>query len=273
MDTPGLGSVYEVHKQVSGNWLPEIGETIVAVSVERPLFEHDIKLIESLLRLTPHIVLLLTKVDILKPEEQNEVMQFFKQTLKKEWGHDFPLFLYSTRAHTLLYNDSLVSGFFYPLSLNREQEYTSILVHKMRSLVKGCLGYLDIALKSSMAHDQDRNLLRNLIIDEKIGFETIKEELGVIARENQQQTRPLLMKHLDRFQQPLTERLTQALVAELPTWQGNLWTLIRRFEGWLTENMTDEMRRLSETDHHHFFGTLKKAHKSLSRSLEPFACS
>jgi len=270
VDTPGLGSVFKVHKEVSGNWLPEVGAAIVAVSVERPLSEHDINLIENLLHVTPRIALLLTKVDILKPQEQNEVMQFFRQTLKKELDHDFPLFLYSTREHTQRYNDSLAAALFYPLSLNREQEFTSILGHKMRFLIKGCLGYLDIALKSSMALDQDRDRLRNRIIDEKVGYETVKDELGVIARENQRRTRPLLMKHLDRFQQPLTEKLIQTLEVELPTWQGNLWTLTRRFEGWLTEHMTDEMQRLSETEHHHFFGTLQKAHMSLSRSLETF---
>jgi len=270
VDTPGLGSVFKVHKEVSGNWLPEVGAAIVAVSVERPLSEHDINLIETLLHATPRIVLLLTKVDILKPSEQREVMQFFKQTLKKELGHDFPLFLYSARENTQRYNDSLAAGLFHPLSLNHEQEFTSILGHKMRSLIKGCLGYLDIALKSSMALDQDRDLLRNQIFNEKVGYETVKEELSVIARENQRQTRPLLMKHLDRFQAPLTEKLTRALQEELPTWQGNLWTLTRRFEGWLTEHVTEEMQRISETEYHHFYGTLKKAHMGLSRSLEAF---
>jgi hypothetical protein len=34
--------------------------------------------------------------------------------------------------------------------------------------------------------------------------------------------------------------------------------------------MTDEMRQISQTEHRHFYGTLKKAHASLSRSIEAF---
>ncbi|HUH66345.1 MAG TPA: hypothetical protein VLZ07_07920, partial [Syntrophales bacterium] len=48
------------------------------------------------------------------------------------------------------------------------------------------------------------------------------------------------------------------------------WKLTRRYEEWLADRMTEEMRHISQTEHEHFYGTLKKAHASLSRSIEAF---
>jgi len=38
----------------------------------------------------------------------------------------------------------------------------------------------------------------------------------------------------------------------------------------MSETMTEEMRRISRAEQEHFFGTLKKAHAALARSLEAF---
>jgi hypothetical protein len=56
----------------------------------------------------------------------------------------------------------------------------------------------------------------------------------------------------------------------MPEWKGHLWTLSRRYEVWMSETMTEEMRRISRAEQEHFFGTLKKAHAALARSLEAF---
>jgi translation elongation factor EF-1beta len=98
----------------------------------------------------------------------------------------------------------------------------------------------------------------------------IRDELGLIARENQQQTRPLIQSYLEKFQTSLTEKVKTRLVKELPAWKGNLWKLARRYEEWVSDTLSEEMRQLSQKEHHNFFGTLKKAHASFSRSLEIF---
>jgi len=57
---------------------------------------------------------------------------------------------------------------------------------------------------------------------------------------------------------------------EMPSWRGNLWKLTRRYEDWLQEILAEELNHISKDEHKHFLGTLKKAHASLSRSLEAF---
>ena len=270
VDTPGMGSVYRYHKEVSENCLPEAGVAIPVISADRPLSEPDLQLIEELSHHTPRIIILLTKTDLLTPGQQDEVVQFFQQTLKRTLNREYPIFLYSIHKDTETLRDRIRNAVMKELSSNRDQEFGSILLHKTQTLLRQCLSYLDIAMKTSLQADQDRELLRRQILNEKVGYEQLKEEIMVITNECLRQTRTLLKNHLDRFQAPLTEKFTNRLTQELPTWKGNLWKLTRRYEAWVTEGMETEMRHLSKTESIHFHGTLKKAQTGLVRYLEGF---
>jgi GTP-binding protein EngB required for normal cell division len=270
VDTPGMGSVFKYHREVSENWLPEVGAAILAISADRPLSEHDLSLIEDLSHHTPRIILLLTKVDLLTPDQQIEVLQFFQKTLKQKLDREFPLFLYSTRSNSEIFKQRIDTGVLSGLSRNHDREFERIVHHKTQSLLKRCLSYLNVAMKTSLEADKDRDTLRNLILNEKVSYDQIAEEIALIARENQRQTRIMLMKYLERFQKPLSEKLTNELAGELPSWHGNLWRLTRRFETWLADTMEGEIRHISKTENRHFYGTLNKAHASLTRYLESF---
>jgi hypothetical protein len=56
----------------------------------------------------------------------------------------------------------------------------------------------------------------------------------------------------------------------MPSWKGNIAKLTQRHEEWLKEILAEELGHISKTEYRHFLGTLKKAHASLSRSLEAF---
>lgn len=242
----------------------------MAVSSDRPLSENDLELIRELTHYTPNILLLLTKTDLLSPEQQDEVVAFFRQTLQRELNRDFPVYLYSTRVNTEQCRRYIETEILRKLSANRDIEYQRILRYKTQSLLRSTLGYLEIALKTALQADQDREALRDHILNEQVNEALMREELGIIARENSLQTRPLLKAYLDRFYDPLLEKTTARLEKDLPTCKGNLWKLSRRFEEWISEVMTEEMAQLSHTENRHFLGTLNKSHASFSRSLAAF---
>ena len=270
VDTPGLGSVFKAHMEVSANWLPEVGAAVLAVSADRPLSENDLQLIRELTQHTPRIILLLTKADLLSPSQQDEVVKFFEDTVKRELNREIPIFLYSTKTDTERFRHRLEAELFFKLAVNRDFEFRKILQHKTHSVIRGCLGYLEIALKTSLQADEDRESLRRQILDEKVSFDSMREELFFIARENQKQTRIFIMNVLQNCMKPLWRELTERLERDMKTWHGNLWQLTRRYEQWVADTMTEEMRRISRQEHRHFYGTLKKAHASLARSLEAF---
>jgi hypothetical protein len=82
------------------------------LSADRPLSENDLELIRELIRHTPNIILLLTKTDLLLPEQQQEVL--------------------------------------HALNANRDFEFRRILRHKTQFLVRSCLSYLDVAMPESI---------------------------------------------------------------------------------------------------------------------------
>jgi hypothetical protein len=271
VDTPGLGSIFKSHIETSENWLPEVGTALLAISSDRPLAQSDLQLIRDLRKHTPKIVLLLTKADLLSPDQQKEVVHFFRTALERELHEEFPIFLYSTRRETELWKQRVESEIFRPLSVNRKDEFNKIFQHKVQSLAKGCLSYLEIALKTSLQADIDREQLRKQILDEKVNYELIRQEITLIVRENSEQTRELIQNYLEKFHQShLKKKLVEMLLKEMPLWKGNLSKLTDQYENWLKEILAEEISHISKTEHNHFFGTLKKAHASLSRSLEAF---
>ncbi|MBP7341700.1 MAG: dynamin family protein [Syntrophaceae bacterium] len=270
VDTPGLGSVFKYHQSTSANWLPSVGTALLAVSSDRPLSENDLNLIRELSAYTPNIVLLLTKADLLSEAQQKEVIVFFSETLKRELRRTLPVYLYSIKDQTGQYRKVIEEDICQTLCANRNEEFLRILNHKTRSLAASCMGYLRIALQASHTADQNRANLRSRILDEKVNEGLMREELGIMAREHQRRTRPLIENYLAPFLSPLTKTVREKLERELPSWSGNLWKLSRRYESWVSETLSEEMRRISKTEQRHFLGTLQKAHAGFSRSLEAF---
>jgi GTP-binding protein EngB required for normal cell division len=270
VDTPGLGSVYKYHQSTSEHWLPAVGTALLAVSSDRPLSEHDLELIRELTSHTPNIILLLTKADILSPVQQQEVVSFFQQTLQRELHRTLPVYLYSTKSNTKEYKQRMEEDIFKTICANRDSEFLRILHYKVRSLSQNCLSYLRIALHSSMQADLNRDNLHAQIINEKVNESLMRDELGIISREHQRQTRPLIETYLEQFYLPMTKKVVRKLRGDITSWKGNLWRLSRHYETWVSETLSEEMRVISKTEHVHFLGTLKKAHAGVSRSLGAF---
>ncbi len=269
VDTPGLGSVFKYNTDTSEDWLPQVGAAIVAVSADRPLSDNDLSLLRELARYTPKIILLLTKVDLLSQDQQKEVIEFLKSTLQREIHQDLPIYAYSTRVDVEVLKGRIESVLL-DLSKNRGAEFIDILRHKVSSLAKSSLAYLEIAFKTSRKADEDRENLKNLILTEKLNYDLIRSELFVMVRENMLQTRTLIAARLETKRIELTKKLMGRLKEEMSTWKGNLWRLTRKYEEWLEENLLREMRELSQREHRHFFGTLNKTYTSVSRSLDLF---
>ena len=56
VDTPGLGSVFAHNTKVSRDWIPRVGAALVAVSVNHPLSEDDLLLLNDVSLHTPEAV-------------------------------------------------------------------------------------------------------------------------------------------------------------------------------------------------------------------------
>ncbi|MBN1827650.1 MAG: dynamin family protein [Deltaproteobacteria bacterium] len=270
IDTPGLGSVFSDHIKTAENWFPEIGVATLAVSADRPLSDDDLELLRELNRYTPRIVLLITKVDLLTGDQRDEVAGFIAKTLKQELKKAFDLYCYSTRLQTETFRRRLMMECLSDLSKNCAEESDRILAHKALSLTTAATGYLTIALKTSREKDRDRQSLKKEILDETVNFDQIREELWLISKERRRQTRAVIMDCLNQLENSLLRKVKDNLSRDMAGWKGNLWKLTRRYEEWVAETMTAEMREISQSEHGRFYATLEKSHANIARSLENF---
>lgn len=271
VDTPGLGSVFKNHGETSENWLPSAGTAIIAVSADRPLSESDLSLIREVSLYTPKIVILLTKCDIIDVQNRGEVTEYMKTVMLRELGTAYPVYLYSAKHDTAGYREIINRDILLPLSSGHEEIFNSIFKHKLLSLGRLCTAYLEIALASSRKSDEERSRVKELILNEKLSYDLIRNELNMTAREYSLQTRGIIKSYLDsNHREALTVRMMKDLENEMASWKGNLAKFTREYEKWLKEKLTDEMYSVSGSDYKKFFGSLESARAAIQRSVSLF---
>ena len=89
--------------RTSMDWLPRVGAALLAVSVDQPLSEHDLTLLTRAgAKHTPEVILLVTKADLVTPEELAQVTGFIAEQVRRSHRRlpaDLPL-LHPSRPTT-----------------------------------------------------------------------------------------------------------------------------------------------------------------------------
>jgi hypothetical protein len=270
VDTPGLESVLEHNTDASLEWLPNVGLALVAVGVDPPLSRHDIELIRSLSRYTPNISLLLTKVDVLEPDEREQVQAFVQKQLARYWNRSVPVFPYSTRAGFESLRSQLDQDLLSHVQAQPAEQRNIILRHKLDSLVSECAGYLNLALKSAEIADSEREELRLKILGRKEAIDDTRLGLRLIVRHATGATRSTFERCLQAEETPVRQQLLTGLKKEFPSWTRSLLMAAERFDDWLQERVTEEMSALSKKHRGEFVEPLQRVGRQLSQSLQDF---
>jgi GTP-binding protein EngB required for normal cell division len=270
VDTPGLESVLEHNTDTSLEWLPNVGLALVAVGVDPPLSQHDIELIRNLSRYTPNISLLLTKVDVLEPDERAQVQAFVQKQLARYWNRSVPVFPYSTRAGFEELRTRLDQDLLSHIQAKPAEQRNIILRHKLDSLLGECAGYLNLALKSAEIADSGREELRLKILGRKEAIDDTRLGLRLIVRHATGATRSTFERCLQDEETPARERLLIGLAKEFPSWTRSLLMATERFDDWLQARVTEEMSALSKKHRGEFVEPLQRVGRQLSQSLQDF---
>jgi GTP-binding protein EngB required for normal cell division len=270
VDTPGLESVLEHNTDTSLEWLPNVGLALVAVGVDPPLSRHDIELIRSLSRYTPNISLLLTKVDVLEPDEREQVQDFVQKQLARYWNRSVPVFPYSTRAGFESLRSQLDRDLLSHIQAEPAEQRNIILRHKLDSLLSECAGYLNLALKSAEIADSEREELRLKILGRKEAIDDTRLGLRLIVRHATGATRSTFERCLEDEETPARQRLLIGLEKEFPSWTHSLLMATERFDEWLQARVTGEMSALSKKHRNEFVEPLQRVGRQLSQSLQDF---
>jgi len=270
IDTPGLNSIFTHNSQTSRNWLPRVGAALLAVSADHPFSEQDAALLKDLLRFTPRVIILLTKADLLNPEQMKEVKDFIAQQINSIVTKPIPIFPFSIRDELYPLRESFQRDMLSPLTQSRITESETILRHKLKTLLTDALMYFDIGLAAAEKDESSRANLREQVLNRENNSEAVREELRLIERDCSGQARSQVEEVVERHHARLRTEVLSELRAQQAEWKLNLWKWSRAYEAWLQEVLTKKMLALSKLENHVLSAPLESGERRIARAVDNF---
>jgi GTP-binding protein EngB required for normal cell division len=270
VDTPGLGSVFAHNTETTRTWMPNVAVALVTVSADRPLSDEDRRLVAEARKTAPRVVVVLTKVDLLTDAERAEVAEFLDRTLRESFHAAIPVLPFSSRVEPERWVHLFRQSVLRPVTANVADERRAALALKLVAVARACHGYVTLGLQAAERADAERDRLRAAVFDETVNVDVLRDELRLAAERVCAETRPAFERLFLDQRVEVEQRVTEALAAELGTWHGNLTTQARRYEAWMTQRLTTELRSLSEDATPCATGLLVRAERRFRRIVEAF---
>jgi hypothetical protein len=270
VDTPGLGSVFAHNTRVSRDWMPRVGAALVAVSVNHPLSEDDLLLLNDVSLHTPEAAILLTKADLVSGEELASVIEFTRSQATSRTGKAWRILPVSNRPGFERMREEVAEYLRNRIAGRREEAFGEIAGHKVHALVAGCREYLHLAERAAGAADAARSDLIEALARERRGFGSVKGELRLLCNHLQAEVRTAADERFHAYYGEVTGRVTANLPEAMAGWKGHLARVTPEFEGWLADAMMEEMGAVSLHGEGHLAGFLFRAQASVERSVRAF---
>jgi GTP-binding protein EngB required for normal cell division len=271
VDTPGLESIFAHNAETSLSWSPNTDLALVAVGVDPPLTQQDVSLVERLLRFTPNVSVLLTKMDLLSPAEQQEVLSFVTSQLRAKFSNAVRVFPFSVKPGYEELQERFKKEYLAKTLAQFQEEHAASVSRKLHTLLSSAAGYLELARKSVEAMEQEREQLRVAVLGSPRALADMQLQFRLLAKHAAARTRPLIERHLkDTAFSPLLKTLETGLDAEFPTWPEGFAALLSRFEQWLRGQLHAELSAISATEHHAFLEPLREMQRQSQRILQLF---
>lgn len=270
VDTPGLESALAHNTETSMEWLPNAALALVAISVDPPLSQRDLDLIQALYASTPSVSVLLTKTDLLSDRERGEVIAYIEAQLKRRLDRAPRVFPYSIRPGYESFRAELESALIDETLRNRATKRNTILAHKTATLVIECEAYLELAYRSAQVRESDRAALRAFVSVERKAVIDEKSELRLTVQHAAAGARTEVLRHLEERQHEIEKRLVADLRFEFPKWSVSLRAALDGFEMWGASCLTAELSVLSSKHRRELAEPVLTVRRRIQRALQAF---
>lgn len=81
VDTPGLGAVYKSHEWLTQNYVKRAAGVLFVFEASQPMVELEKTFINKVLDITPHVMFVMTKIDLVKPSEWTAQLRRLEESL------------------------------------------------------------------------------------------------------------------------------------------------------------------------------------------------
>lgn len=270
VDTPGLGSVFAHNTKASKEWMPRLGAALVAISVNHPLSEDDLLLLNDVASHTPEAAILLTKADLVSGEELASVVEFTLDQATSRTGKEWRILPVSDRPGFEGMRAEVRDYLRERIAKRREDAFEEIARHKALRLVTGCREYLLLAQRAAASEEAAQAELLSALARERGDIRSVTGEIRLFCHYLKTQVRTAANERFHAYHREVTGRLTEALREAMQGWKGNLARTTREFEAWLAGAMMEEMGAVSMYGEGHLAGFLFRAQATVERSVRAF---
>jgi GTP-binding protein EngB required for normal cell division len=270
VDTPGLESAFAHNTETSQEWAPNADIALVAIGVDPPFSQQDVELISRLLKYTPHLAVLLTKVDVLSDAEQREVVDFVRTELARRFTQQIPVYPYSTRFGYEELQREMEQNFLAKIGANLAEQRHAIVNQKAATLLRECEDYIRLTLKSAEMLDSERLALRHQVSAERDAFADTKLEIQLTARHAAAGARQVIEKVLTPYEAKIRGEILEALDRERSSFPNQFARTLEFFEKWVGAALSSRLATLSEAKRHDFVQPLNDVQRRYQRLLQSF---
>jgi len=231
VDTPGLGSVFAHNTQASMDWLPKVGGALVAIGVNQPIGEQDLKLLLEISKHTPEVVILLTKADLVSPGQLASILEFTQYHVAQHAGRQLLVLPYSTHPDFGTMRQVVRNHVLHDMTDRHQELFANVLDHKLRAMTGSCRDYLLLAQRAATAAADARADLLEMLNQEQAGLQSVKSEIGVFTRDLKTRARSGASDHFQAFRGEVQRHLQASLQRQVRGFQDRLARAIERALG------------------------------------------
>lgn len=240
LDTPGLGSAYDLSTAASTQWLPQVGVAVLAVPATQPLGAADIDLLGRVAAHTPHMLVVVTKADLLASDDLANVLVFVAGWLRERSGHDLVVLPCSTAPGY----DGMRAELQTHLRALQERHVdasSQLVAHRAARLGEECRGYLRLALATAEADTAARDSLRFALAGERSRARRVLGEALALVHPYQERIEATLVRHAERRAPAVAQRVRAELAARLPDERASLAAETAWISAWLEQVLSAEL--------------------------------
>lgn len=240
VDTPGLGSVYDLSTAAAADWLPHVGVAVVAIPATQPLAAADLELIDRVTAHTPYVLVVVTKADLVQPEDLAEVLSFVASGLRERTGREPTVLPYSTASGSEDLR-AAVHNHLRRLQDHHVEASAGLVGHRTARLVEECRGYLRLALAAADADAEAREALRRALDGERSQSNRLLGEALTLVRPYGQRIESTLVRHASVRAPVLAGRVRTRLAERLADQRGSLAAETLWLATWLSQTLLHEL--------------------------------
>lgn len=270
VDTPGLGSTDVATSAGTLEWLPRTGAALLAVPATQPLAAADLDLVKALIAHTPHLVVVVTKADLLTPSDRAVVRDYVADRLREATGAPTTVLLHSTDpadADLRAVLRSHLRGW----QADHQGALRATVEHRIEVLAGEVYEHLRLAASAADADADARDDLQRALDEERARLGGVAGQIRTLLEPHRLAIEAAAVDRLDRRTPAILETIRRDLRADLPSWRGSLADQTDHLRRWLTAalqaGLAPEAAALGEV----LGPLLERGREPLDRVAEAFA--